>query len=200
MVQKSKKPPGRPRAFDVNQALDKAMNVFWRQGYDGTNLDELETAMEIARPSLYRAFGDKRALFLRCLSHYADTVAGSCLLALRSGSNLSEGLHAFFRQAAENVSSSHGIGCMIACVATSVDDPEVREFLKRSSAAVQHAVADRLRQGIADAELPPEFPVDQQARRAFDLMIALGFRGRSGEDRDTLLADAAQAAQTVLDR
>src|ERR1700736_6971256 len=63
---------GRPRAFDIDGALDLAMQVFWRQGYEGTSLSDLTKAMGINRPSLYAAFGNKEELFRKALDRYAD--------------------------------------------------------------------------------------------------------------------------------
>jgi AcrR family transcriptional regulator len=63
---------GRPRSFDLNRALDRALYVFWRNGYEGTSLSELTKAMGISRPSLYAAFGDKGALFRKVLERYRD--------------------------------------------------------------------------------------------------------------------------------
>jgi AcrR family transcriptional regulator len=73
---------GRPRAFDVDDALDRALDVFWRQGYEGTALSDLTTAMGINRPSLYAAFGNKAALFRKVLDRYADGPAAYAARAL----------------------------------------------------------------------------------------------------------------------
>lgn len=61
---------GRPRTFNIEAALDKALRVFWEKGYEGASLDELTEAMGISRPSLYAAFGDKEALFKQALDRY----------------------------------------------------------------------------------------------------------------------------------
>lgn len=68
---------GRPITFDEAEALERAMRVFWRSGFEATSLDDLCQAMGVGRQSLYNTFGDKRALFLRCLRHYAAGFEGS---------------------------------------------------------------------------------------------------------------------------
>ncbi len=61
---------GRPREFDIEKALDKALKLFWKKGYEGTSLPELTKAMGINRPSLYAAFGNKEALFRKAIDRY----------------------------------------------------------------------------------------------------------------------------------
>jgi AcrR family transcriptional regulator len=74
---------GRPREFDADAALDRAVEVFWRHGYEGASLTELTAAMGINRPSLYAAFGDKQSLFRKCLDRYASGRAGYVREALK---------------------------------------------------------------------------------------------------------------------
>src|ERR1700693_3521049 len=71
-VRKAGHSTGRPRSFDSDKALDAAMQVFWRKGYEGASLSDLTGAMGINRPSLYAAFGDKEALFRKALDRYAE--------------------------------------------------------------------------------------------------------------------------------
>jgi AcrR family transcriptional regulator len=66
---------GRPRSFDVDEALDQALNVFWRKGFEGTSLPDLTTAMGINRPSLYAAFGNKESLFRKAVERYEENTA-----------------------------------------------------------------------------------------------------------------------------
>ena len=79
---KLKKSPGRPRAFDVDEALNHALQVFWKKGYEGTSLTDLTEAIGINRPSLYAAFGNKEDLFRKALDRYADGPAAYVRAAL----------------------------------------------------------------------------------------------------------------------
>ena len=63
---------GRPRIFDVSKALDAALRLFWRHGYEGTSLADLTNAMQINKPSLYAAFGSKEGLFRRAVASYDE--------------------------------------------------------------------------------------------------------------------------------
>src|SRR5438045_2737757 len=63
---------GRPRAYDPDLALSRAMDVFWKEGFAGTSLDELSAATGMNRPSLYGAFGDKRDLYIKAYQHYRE--------------------------------------------------------------------------------------------------------------------------------
>lgn len=197
MVQKSKKPMGRPRAFDMDTALHHAMKVFWKKGFDGTSLDDLQEAMGIGRPSLYHAFGDKRGLFLQTLKHYSQTVANTSVEQLHRFVDVREALAAFLGRAVTNVHED-SLGCLIGCVASSVNDAEVREFMRVSAESVQTAVGQVLREAVESGQLPPDFPVEERARRAFDLLIALGFRGRSGAGLQELTEDAARSAALLV--
>ena len=77
MVQKGEsKRRGRPRSYDPEQALQQIMEAFWKTGYSGTSLDDLSAATGLNRPSLYAAFGDKRAIYLKALAHYRQLAAG----------------------------------------------------------------------------------------------------------------------------
>ena len=75
-------PLGRPRGFDVDEALERAVLVFWAQGYEGASLDALTGAMGITRTSMYRAFGNKEDLFHKALERYTDGPASYVARAL----------------------------------------------------------------------------------------------------------------------
>ncbi len=74
----------RPREFDLDVALEQAMDVFWEKGFEGAGLNDLLGAMQIARGSLYKAFGDKRGLFIEALKYYDKTCITASVELLRN--------------------------------------------------------------------------------------------------------------------
>src|SRR5438270_4630167 len=68
-----KRPPGRPKGFIPEEALDRAVEMFWEHGYEGVDVDRIARAVNVTKPALYRAFGDKSTLLLRAVECYAET-------------------------------------------------------------------------------------------------------------------------------
>ena len=99
MVQKER---GRPRAFDPENALSAATEVFWAKGFDGASLDDLTEAMGISRPSLYAAFGDKERLFEAALGHYANHFGAEGMMAFQSETNIRRAVELFLEVALDN--------------------------------------------------------------------------------------------------
>src|SRR3979411_2425703 len=95
-MKSAKRPPGRPRSFDPNAVLDRAIPIFWAKGYDGASFRDLTSAMGISAPSLGAAFGDKRGLFDAAVARYAETVAAGPMTALEGTDGLRDRLSAFF--------------------------------------------------------------------------------------------------------
>jgi len=108
---------GRPREFDLTEALDQALLVFWRKGYRATSLEDLTDAMQINRPSLYAAFGDKENLFLKTVDHYRDKFVVPRVKKLLACDDLRAGLTEFFRSMTNSIHEGDTpSGCVIACL------------------------------------------------------------------------------------
>ncbi|MBV9907642.1 MAG: TetR/AcrR family transcriptional regulator [Hyphomicrobiales bacterium] len=199
MFQNAAKPRGRPRNFDETDALKRATQVFWSKGYDGVTIDDLVAGMGVGRPSLYSVFGDKRTLFLRVLKAYAEKKGAGAAKALFSPPNLRDSLAGFLRHAVE-VATEEGSaqGCLMVCVAPLVDDVEVRQFLKDAIAGGLALVERRFADGVSAGEIPPDFPVATRASQVLDLSRGLTMRAQLGVPRKTLLNDAEEAADLVL--
>jgi TetR/AcrR family transcriptional regulator, copper-responsive repressor len=198
MIEKSRS-RGRPRSYDPDAVLDRAAELFWANGFSATSLDDLSAAMGMGRPSIYNAFGDKEALFLRALQRYRDTVAMTPLRALEAEDSIRQGLDAFFRQfvAYTTADRSH-LGCLLGTVAPITDLPGVQSFLKTNLAAFQAQIARHLTAAVRRGELPPDYPTDLGAQRAVNAGLAISARARFGTPRRELLKDAADATSIVL--
>jgi AcrR family transcriptional regulator len=198
MVQNTR-PRGRPRAFDANIALDQAAVLFWSNGFSGTSLDDLRAAMEMRRPSIYNAFGDKEDLFIKALERYQETVSSTPLQAMDAEESIESAIDAFFAQVVEYMTADEAHrGCLLGNVAAVSDSPRVREFLRSSLQEEEEQIARRLTAAVERGQLSATYSVDEGARLAIDLMLALGARARIGTPRDDLAADGAAAAAAVL--
>jgi AcrR family transcriptional regulator len=199
MTQKTARPRGRPRNFDEQDAVDKAIQVFWSKGYDGVTVDDLVAGMGVGRPSLYSIFGDKRTLFLRVLKAYAERKGALTAKALLSPPTLRDSLASFLRYAVTSATEKRSAsGCLLMCVAPLVNDDEVRQFLRNAAAAAVALVERRFQSGISAGEIPSDFPVAARARQVLDLARGLTMRAQMGTPRKTLLNDAEEAADLVL--
>ena len=199
MIQKTVRPRGRPRNFNEDAALEKAIQVFWSKGYDGVTVDDLVAGMGVGRPSLYSIFGDKRTLFLRVLRAYAEKKGALAATVLLSPRTLRESLGAFVRHAVETATEKRSAtGCLLECVAPLVNDAEVRQFLQNAAAGAAALVEGRFRDAISAGEIPSDFPVAVRAIQVTDFARGLTMRAQLGTPRKTLLRDAEEAADLVL--
>lgn len=140
-------PAGRPRSFDENAALDAAIEVFRRYGYEGASLDLLTGAMGINRPSLYGAFGDKAALFDKAVARYADGPGSVPLAAIEASADLPGAVTGFFAAAERNnCARGRPRGCLIACVLGEAAGADERWRARATELArkAEHRVAERL--------------------------------------------------------
>ncbi|MEV5150105.1 TetR/AcrR family transcriptional regulator [Streptomyces sp. NPDC052727] len=108
----------RPRAFDVDRAVDQAMEVFWRQGYRATSLSDLTSALGIGSGSLYAAFGSKEELYARALERYTSRNAAELVMHLESADEVRPALRAALTAMAEADLCDPERGCMLVKAAT----------------------------------------------------------------------------------
>jgi TetR/AcrR family transcriptional regulator, copper-responsive repressor len=176
---------GRPRSFDRGEALTRATMVFWKHGYDATSVAHLTEAMGIGAPSMYAAFGDKRALFEEALAYYMKTY-GSFMARLFEDRFEEKSVRAAIARllrdaAAMFTSSDHPRGCMLITAATNCT-PESASIAKRlrdlRSSTVQ-ALEARITGAIESGELPAQ--VDP---RALALYLSAVLQGLSAQARD----------------
>lgn len=186
---------GRPRAFDPDRALDQALYLFWRKGYEGTSLADLTAAMGINRPSLYAAFGNKEALFRKALDRYMERPAAALQRALEAPTArlVAEGVLA---DAVERLTDPAGpAGCLavhgaLACGAEA--DPIRRELAARRH-ATELALRRRFERAREEGDLTQVEPA-ALARYLAALTQGMAVQAAAGASRDEL----AQVAATAL--
>jgi AcrR family transcriptional regulator len=188
-------PRGRPREFDVDLALDRALHVFWRKGYEGTTLPELTRAMGINRPSLYAAFGSKEELFRKALDRYAEGPAGYVREALDAPTA---------RAVAEQLLSGtidlvtdqrNPPGCLLVQGGLACGDAaeSVRRELVARRLAAEAAIRKRFARARSEGDLPADTQPADLARYVLAVMHGIAVQAAGGASRGELrrVADMA---------
>ncbi len=144
---------GRPLEFDPDQALDTAMRLFWRSGYEMTSTQDLLNELGLSKSSLYQTFGSKQQLFERCLLHYQETLATEMRVALAqaaSGKSFLQGL--LLAMAEESAGKAGTRGCLLLNTAAefSQREPEIAAAVSRGITVLTAIIEEAVRQGQAD--------------------------------------------------
>ncbi|WP_216824980.1 TetR/AcrR family transcriptional regulator [Agarilytica rhodophyticola] len=193
---------GRPRQFDPDKALRDAMHVFWEKGYDGASMGDLTRAMGINRPSLYAAFGDKYALYLKSIDCYISDNACAPLVAFDAEKNITEAVRAFLKTSIECATgrSEGKLGDFLgSCVSTNSGGLEgIQERLQASIAQTDERLEQRFNLEKENGVLAENFPSLERARLMYDLRQGHIFRARSGIKRNTMLEDIEYRVKIVL--
>jgi AcrR family transcriptional regulator len=193
-VQKVQK--GRPREFDRDKALDKALHAFWKNGYEGTSLSELTEAMGINRPSLYAAFGSKEELFRSALDRYAETGPGFMQRKALDEPTAYAVVTSLLKCHAEGLTDpKHPPGCLVVQGALICGDAaeSVKEELRARRAAAEAALRERLERAKAEGDLPPDSNPTALARYIATVEQGMAVQATSGASREDLLAVADMA-------
>ena len=200
MVQKSSPPRrGRPRAYDPERALDAATRTFWSGGVTGTSLDDLTESTDMNRPSLYAAFGDKQALYLKTMERYTELGRAGISAELGEDRPIAASLAAIYRRALDlyGAGTAGARGCYLTgtSVAAAVEDAQIRVALAEALATFDGLFAARFARAQEQGELPRERSADELGALATGVLHTLAIRTRAGAPRERLeaLADAAVA-------
>jgi AcrR family transcriptional regulator len=181
---------GRPVVFDRVHALNKAMKLFWERGYEGTSFDELIAAMGISASSFYNSFGSKEALYCEATQSYLEW-AGQWFFAILNDPSI-DTRTAFARlfeaTADEFTRGDHPLGCMISLAGThcSPGMKNIRDMMAEHRAFSEVALAERLRKGVADGDMPKQTDCDMLAAYYSAVARGLAVQARDGASREKL--------------
>lgn len=189
-------PGGRPRAFDLDDALDRALEVFWRQGYEGTALSDLTAAIGINRPSLYAAFGNKEELFSKVIDRYINGPGGFAAEALNAprARQVVEQLVYGAINLTTGTDTPRGCLSVRSVQACGPDSQPVRQDVITRRKAGEAALRQRLERARSEGDLPTDCDPADLARFVTTLTDGIAVQAASGCSSD----DLRRVAETAL--
>ncbi|MDF3857563.1 TetR/AcrR family transcriptional regulator [Achromobacter denitrificans] len=190
---------GRPRAFDRDTALLAAMRTFWTQGYEGTSVQDLATAMGVNKPSLYATFGCKEEIFREAVELYDRVEGKATSQSLKKAGTAREAVESMLRSNARAYVVEEGPrGCMIvlSSLLGAPENESVRAFLADNRLQGEATLRERLAQGLAEGDLAASADLDQLAAFYTTVLEGLSIQARDGASIEKLnvIIDAAMLA------
>lgn len=193
------RPPGRPREFDQDEALEAALEVLWAKGYEAASLRELSEAMGISKPSLYAAFGDKAGLHDRALERYAERY-GQHASHLGQGGSLAARLEAWMVGTVTMCSSPEHPGCMFVngiCAGDALPAAG-RDRIETELQATRRHLRVVFAEEQSAATLRPDASPDALAVTCIALLQGWCVLARAGTPLDELVASVRAAVQDIV--
>ncbi|MBA1376452.1 TetR/AcrR family transcriptional regulator [Pseudomonas brassicacearum] len=196
---------GRPRAYDPQTALQQALGVFWNTGYSAASLDSIASAAGMNRPSLYAAFGDKHAIYIKALDQYWETAHTAMQDALTDSTlTLEQALTRFYEGQLAIYFSGDGQprGCFAIGTATTeaVEDPEIRQVLSQRLSQLDADLQARLHLAVDSGDLENDVDLTALAVLASSLLHSISIRARAGKSREELTGLARAAISLICGR
>ncbi|MGE7370148.1 TetR/AcrR family transcriptional regulator [Neorhizobium sp. NPDC001467] len=195
------RPAGRPRAFDMDEALDKAIVVFTERGYHGTSIGDLSAALGVTAGSLYKAFTDKKAIFLAAFDRYKTVRNAARDEAIAPGKTGRERIRLLLEYQAAYAHGQMGRrGCLVvgAAVELALFDAETDARVSQSQAGFQDLLERLVREGHADGSIGGHVDPSVTAHLLYVVLQGLRVVGKSGQDCAHAMA-AAETALKILD-
>ena len=179
---------GRPREFDLDQALEQALEVFWRKGYEGASIAELTESMGITKPSLYAAFGNKEELFRKALDRYVDGPGGFVKVALQKSTARAVVEHLLYGEADAITDPEYPPGCLSVNAALSCGDAaqSIRQELVARRAKSEDDLRLRFERAKSEGDLPEEADAAALARYVQTILQGMAVQAVSGTKRTEL--------------
>lgn len=181
-------PRGRPRSFDRDLALQRAMEVFWSKGYEGAQLTDLTAAMGINPPSFYAAFGSKEQAFREAVDLYIATVGAASMRALEAAPATRDGVRAMIEGSIDVALSTRPGGCLLVLGVVNClpENKAARKHLKDARRVTLSLIRRRLDRGIAEGDLAPDTDAAALADYYHGVLQAISFQARDGASRAAL--------------
>ena len=181
---------GRPREFDVDEALAAALRVFWTKGYEGASLSALTDAMGITKPSLYAAFGNKEALFKKALDLYESEKLTYIGEALQAPTSREVAKRLFYGALEMQTSDGQPRGCLrvMSSVSCSAESDPIREELMARRQSSQIALCERMERAKKEGDLPADADVNGLCDYLGAILQGMSVQAGSGATKEQLQA------------
>lgn len=179
----------RPKEFDREAALRKAMSAFWSNGYEGTSMADLTAAMGISRSSLYETFGDKQDLFLEALNHYLALTDQKRAAVLANAGSVKQGMARFFQGIITFIlDTEHPGGCFFTNTATALGtmEEQVHTAVTRGSQKMEDDFYNFLVRGRQRGEIRPDKDLHALAKFFVGLVRGISVIARIQKNRKAL--------------
>jgi TetR/AcrR family transcriptional repressor of nem operon len=192
---------GRPKEFDREAALEKAMELFWLRGYEATGLRELLDHMGIGRQSLYDTFGDKHGLFIAAVKNYDQSVTEGIVAQLRASGSPLQNVRKTLAEIADAVTDGKCRGCLLTntLVEVAPHDSEVAAAAKSVLSRIENGFRRTLQQAVKEGELPKDANVRALARYFTSTVQGLVVMGKASVSR-AAVRDIVNVALSVLEK
>ena len=189
---------GRPREFDPDRALDRALRVFWRSGYEGASMADLTEAMGITRPSLYAAFGNKEELFRKALDRYVDGPGGYVQIALAKPTAREVVEHLLYQAADAVTDPNNPPGCLAVqgalCCGEAAET--IKQELMHRRANGEQELRRRFARAISEGDLPTGSDAADLARYISAIVQGMAVQAAGGVSREQLRKIAEMTLRT----
>ena len=191
---------GRPPKYDATQALEGALQVFWRKGLTATSLDDLAESMQMNRPSIYNAFGDKVSIYRKAFTQFSNQLGEELDTILGDSYTLKEAMLRFYEQALITyLDKGESLGCFVTCTAPveSLAHPEIRSDLATLITQVDSRIECRLERAKKSGDWSSSRDAQATAKLFHATLQSLAIRARSGEARDSLVDFYSSAVELL---
>lgn len=191
----------RTKEFNEDQALDKAIEIFWYKGYNGTSAQDLVTHLGLSRSSLYDTFGDKQKLFAQSLQRYQKNAQKQIVELFDQSENIKETLHDIFKQAViESLEDRITKGCFMvnSSVELAMHDEEIAKIVKNNSQVMEEVFTKAVQKGQDSGDISKANSAKVLARFIFNNYSGIRVLARSGERDKQVYDDIVKALFSML--
>jgi TetR/AcrR family transcriptional repressor of nem operon len=191
----------RTKEFNEDQVLDKAIEIFWHKGYNGTSAQDLVTHLGLSRSSLYDTFGDKQKLFIKSLKKYQKQAQDQIIQIFDASENIKETLNDIFKQAViESLEDRITKGCFMvnSSVELAMHDPEIAKIVQDNSKIMEEIFTNAVQKGQSLGHISKAMDAKTLARFIFNNYSGIRVLARTGERDKQVYDDIVKALMALL--